>query len=56
MNIADVTLQIGRDGERAFAARTLEWLFASVRAQVTRQVGRTWENLVAESTRVLLVD
>ena len=55
VDVADVTLQVGRDTEGAFAVLALVRLFARVRAQVARQVGRAREDLATKLTSILVL-
>lgn len=52
VNIANVPLQIRRDGEGAIAVFALVRLFARVRPQMAGQVSRTREDLAAEFARI----
>ena len=47
VDVADVTLQVGRDGEGALAEVALVRLLPRVRPQVSREVGRPREGLSA---------
>jgi len=50
VDVARVTLEVGRDAERALAPFTPVRLFTGVRPQVTRQVRRPREHLAAVAT------
>lgn len=52
VNIANVPLQIRRDGEGAIAVFALVRLFARVSPQMAGQVSRTREDLAAEFARI----
>ncbi len=52
VNIANVSLQVGRDGEGAIAIFAFVRLFPCVSPQVASQVGRAREDLAAELARV----
>ena len=52
VDIADMSLQIGRDGEGAVAVLALVRLLARVRPQMAGQVGRAREDLSAKLARI----
>jgi hypothetical protein len=52
MNIPDMPLQVGRDGERALAVLAAVRLLPGVRPKMPRQVGGPRERLAAELARV----
>ena len=52
VNIADVPLQIGRDGEGSLAVFTLVGLLPGMGAEVPSQVGRPREHLPTKFTRI----
>lgn len=52
VNVADVSLEIGRDAEAASTVLTPVWLLPGMRSQVARQISGTREHLAAVATRV----